>query len=111
MKTARKDISRKDRNIKQGINKKKQKVMSQVSIEYYEKKIIYLNSRTLHPKLVMLACSDAPIRPEDISSKRGLKRHVKKCIKYYEKKLTNLKREQKKIFTVSFFDKFFLGAA
>ncbi|MCK5323281.1 MAG: hypothetical protein KAJ45_04005 [Desulfobulbaceae bacterium] len=111
MKTTRKDIPRRNRNAKQGVNKKKQKVINMVSIEYYEKKIVYLNSRTLHPRLVMLACSDAPIRPDNISCQRGLKRHVKKCIKYYEKKLTNLNREQKKLFTANFFDKFFLGAA
>ena len=108
MELGRKNISRKKRGNLQGGNKKKQKVNNQISIEYYEQKINYLNSRNLHPKLVMLASRDAPRRPEDISSRRGIKRHIKKCIKYYEKKLINLNREKKKFFMPNFFNKFFL---
>ena len=110
MKNTRKDISRKNRNIKQGVNKKKQNLMNQVSIEYYEKKIVYLSSRALHPRLVMLACSDAPpIRPENISSQRGLKRHAKNASNII-KKLADLKRQQKKILKHNI-STIFLGAA
>ncbi len=85
----------------------RQKLKNQISIEYYEKKIVFLGSRNLHPQLAILACKDAPVTPENISSSGGLKRHLKKCKRYYEKKLTDLRSEKKKLFGKGFFSDFF----
>ena len=69
-----------------------QKIRSQVLIDYYECKIDCLLNLNLAPKLVSLACWDAPVEREDLSTKRGRNRFLRKCLKHYNKQLKNIKK-------------------
>jgi hypothetical protein len=64
---------------------------------YYQSKIACLTNKRLPPPLLLLACKDAPYEDIDLTSdwKRG--RYIKKCLKYYQKKLKELEKEHKKI--------------
>jgi hypothetical protein len=74
-----------------------QKIRSQALIDYYESKIDCLLNLNLAPKLVSLACWDAPVEREDLSTKRGRNRFLRKCLKHYNKQLKNIKKWRKKI--------------
>ena len=76
---------------------KNQKIRSQVLIDYYEGKIDCLLNLNLAPKLVALACWDAPVEREDLSTKRGRNRFLRKCLKHYNNQLKNIKKCSKKI--------------
>jgi hypothetical protein len=65
--------------------------------EYYESKIKTLMDMNLPPKLILLACWDAPVERMDLSSKRNRKRFVKKCLKYYKQQLKEVQKEEKKL--------------
>jgi len=75
---------------------KNQKIRSQALIDYYESKIDCLLNLNLAPKLVSLACWDAPVEREDLSTKRGRNRFLKKCLKHYRKQLKNVNKWRKK---------------
>ncbi len=72
-----------------------QKVRSQALIDYYESKIDCLLNLNLAPKLVSLACWDAPVEREDLSTKRGQNRFLKKCLKHYRNQLKNINKWRK----------------
>ena len=74
-----------------------QKIRSLALIDYYESKIDCLLNFNLAPRLVSLACWDAPVEREDLSTKRGRNRFLKKCLKHYKNQLKNIKK-LKKIF-------------
>ncbi|MFH1217819.1 MAG: hypothetical protein V1706_15100 [Pseudomonadota bacterium] len=64
---------------------------------YYESKIACLSNTRLSPALHILACKDAPIAPGDLQSSWQRSRYIKKCLRYYKKKLNELEKEIKKI--------------
>ncbi len=64
---------------------------------YYESKITCLTSRQLHPDLILLACKDAPVEKGDFSSSWLRKRYIKKCLKFYQKKLKELLKQEKEL--------------
>ncbi len=64
---------------------------------YYESKIACLSNTRLSPALHILACKDAPIDPGDLQSSWQRSRYIKKCLRYYKKKLNELEKEIKKI--------------
>ena len=76
---------------------KNQKIRSQALIDYYESKIDCLLNFNLAPKLVSLACWDAPVEREDLSTKRGRNRFLRKCLRHYNNQLKNIKKCRKKI--------------
>jgi hypothetical protein len=76
---------------------KNQKIQSQALIDYYKSKIDCLLNFNLAPKLISLACWDAPVEQEDLSTKGGRKRFLKKCLHYYRNQVKNIKKWRKKI--------------
>jgi hypothetical protein len=64
---------------------------------YYESKISCLSKRNLHVDLVLLACKDAPVEKGDISSNWRRDRYIKKCLKFYQKKLNEITKQEKKL--------------
>ncbi|NMX24500.1 hypothetical protein HCU62_11265 [Dissulfurirhabdus thermomarina] len=65
--------------------------------EYYENKIRTLMDLSLPTKLVCLACWDAPVEREDLTTERGKRRFIKKCLKFYQKKLKEMEREARRL--------------
>ncbi len=76
---------------------KNKRIKLQVQKEYYESKINCLMDMNLPIKLILLACWDAPVERENLSSKRGQQRFIKKCLRYYKKKLKEIQKEEKKL--------------
>ncbi len=76
---------------------KNEKIRLRVQKEYYESKIRCLVDLDLPIKLVLLACWDAPVKRENLNTKWGQKRFVKRCLKYYKKKLKAIEREEKRL--------------
>jgi hypothetical protein len=74
---------------------KNQKIQSKALIDYYESKIDCLLNLNLQPKLIALACWDAPVEREDLSTKRGRNRFIKKCLKYYKNQIKNINKYRK----------------
>ncbi len=74
-----------------------EKIRLQVQKEYYESKIRCLIDLDLPIKLVLLACWDAPVKRENLDTKWGQKRFIKKCLKYYKKRLRTIEREEKRL--------------
>ncbi len=64
---------------------------------YYESKISCLSKRNLHVDLVLLACKDASVEKGDISSNWRRDRYIKKCLKFYQKKLNEITKQEKKL--------------
>jgi len=64
---------------------------------YYESKIACLSNKRLSPALHILACKDAPVDRGDIDSTWQRGRYIRKCLRYYKKKLNELEKELKKI--------------
>ena len=64
---------------------------------YYESKISCLTNRTLHVDLVLLACKDAQVEKGDISSNWRRDRYIKKCLKFYQKKLKEILKQERKL--------------
>ncbi len=71
------------------------KLKRQALKDYYEKKIENLINMNLPPRLIMLACWDAPVERHNLSTKRGREKFIKKCLKYYRGRLKELEREEK----------------
>ena len=69
----------------------------QVQREYYESKIKCLIDLDLPIRLVLLACWDAPVKRENLNTKWGKKRFIKRCLKYYRKRLRGIEREEKRL--------------
>ncbi len=76
---------------------KNRRIKLQVEKEYYESKINCLIDMNMPMKLVLLACWDAPVERENLTSKWGQQRFIKRCLKYYRKKLKEIEREEKKL--------------
>ncbi len=64
---------------------------------YYESKIVCLNNKKLAPALHLLACKDAPIEPGSLEPGWQRTWYIRRCLKYYKKKLSELERELKKL--------------
>ena len=64
---------------------------------YYESKISCLTKRNLHVDLVLLACKDASVEKGDISSNWRRDRYIKKCLKFYQKKLKEVIKQERKL--------------
>lgn len=64
---------------------------------YYESKIKCLENTRLSPALHLLACKDAPFEAAGLDSSWQRNRYIKKCLRYYKKKLTELEKELKKL--------------
>jgi len=64
---------------------------------YYESKIACLNNRNLSPALHLLACKDAPIERGSLESGWQRSLYVKRCLRYYKKKLREIEKELKKV--------------
>ncbi len=73
------------------------RIKLQVEKEYYESKINCLLDMNLPIKLILLACWDAPVERVNLTSKKGQQRFIKQCLKYYKKKLKEVKKEEKKL--------------
>ena len=67
----------------------------QAKQEYYESKIEVLQRMNMPIKLILLACWDAPVSRENLSTQWGRKRFVKRCIKFYKQKLKEIEQEKK----------------
>jgi len=76
---------------------KNKRIKLQVEKDYYESKINCLMDMNLPIKLILLACWDAPVERENLTSKRGQQRFIKKCLKYYKKKLKEIQKEERKL--------------
>jgi hypothetical protein len=76
---------------------KNQRVKLQVEKEYYESKINCLIDMDMPMKLVLLACWDAPVERDNLSSKWGQQRFIKRCLKYYRVKLKEIEKEEKRL--------------
>ncbi len=74
---------------------KNKRIRLQVQKEYYESKINCLMDMNMPMRLVLLACWDAPVDRDNLASKRGQKKFIKQCIKYYKKKLKEIKKEER----------------
>jgi len=74
------------------------KIRYQARKDYYESKIQCLMNMNLPPRLILLACWDAPVAREDLLSKRGQKRFIKKCLKFYRARLKEVEKKHKKFF-------------
>lgn len=72
------------------------KLRYQVMRDYYENKIRCLIDLKLPPSLVLMACWDAPIEREDLSSEAGRKKFIKRCLKFYRSQVKKLDRETKR---------------
>ncbi|MBI5558612.1 MAG: hypothetical protein HY885_13350 [Deltaproteobacteria bacterium] len=64
---------------------------------YYESKIACLSNNRLSPALHLLACKDAPVERGNIESSWQRGRYIKKCLRFYKKKLNELEKELKKV--------------
>ena len=64
---------------------------------YYESKIACLSNTRLSPALHLLACKDAPIERGNLDSNWQRGRYIKKCLRFYKKKLNELEKKFKKI--------------
>ncbi len=76
---------------------KNKRIKLQVQKEYYESKINCLMDMDMPIKLILLACWDAPVERENLTSKRGQQRFIKRCLKYYKKKLKEIQKEEKRL--------------
>ncbi|NPA94433.1 MAG: hypothetical protein GXO58_03285 [Thermodesulfobacteria bacterium] len=76
---------------------KNKRIKLQVQKEYYESKISCLMDMNLPIKLILLACWDAPVERENLTSKKGQQKFIKQCLKYYKKKLKEIEKEEKKL--------------
>jgi hypothetical protein len=76
---------------------KNKRIKIQVQKEYYESKIECLIGMNLPIKLVLLACWDSPVERENLDTSRGQQRFIKKCLKYYRKRLKEIEREEKRL--------------
>jgi len=76
---------------------KNQRIKLQVEKEYYESKINCLIDMNMPMKLVLLACWDAPVERDNLRSKWGQQRFIKKCLRYYKKKLKEIERREKRL--------------
>ncbi len=74
---------------------KSRKVKRQAIKDYYEQKIESLLNMNLSPRLVVLACWDAPVERHNLASKKGREKFIKKCLKYYKRRIKELEREEK----------------
>ncbi len=72
------------------------KANTQALIDYYENKIQTLLHMNLPPKLVLLACWDAPVEREDLRTKKGREKFIKKCLKYYQRKVKELEKKMRR---------------
>lgn len=73
------------------------KVRCRAKQEYYYNKIKCLVEMNLPVSLILLACWDAPVEKDGLDSVWGQKRFIKKCLKYYQKQLKLLMKEEKKL--------------
>lgn len=73
------------------------KVRCRAKQEYYENKIKCLVEMNLPVNLILLACWDAPIQKSGLGSVWEQRRFIKKCLKYYQKQLKVLIKEEKKL--------------
>ncbi len=72
---------------------KSRRANTQALIDYYENKINTLLNMNLPARLVCLACWDAPVEREDLHTKKGRKKFIKKCLKYYKDRIKELERK------------------
>ena len=79
------------------IEKSKELARIQTYKLYYESKIACLTNKRLSPALHLLACKDAPVDRGDLDSGWQRGRYIRKCLRYYKKKLSELEKELKKI--------------
>ncbi|MBC8317969.1 MAG: hypothetical protein H8E41_08680 [Desulfobulbaceae bacterium] len=79
------------------LNKSQLRAQIQAYTVYYQSKIACLTNKRLPAPLLLLACKDAPFQVEDLTSQWQRGRYIKKCLKYYQKKLKELEKEHKKI--------------
>ncbi len=65
--------------------------------DYYESKIQCLELINNNPKLLRLACWDAPFEKTSLTDPKTRKKFVKMCLKYYKNKLKDVEKKLKKI--------------
>jgi len=69
---------------------------------FYESKIASLSDHAMTPHLLRMMCQDVPVKNDNLESKWGHKWFVRKCLRYYQCKLKEIERSEKKGF-FSFF--------
>ena len=79
-----------------------QKIRNASLKKIYESKIASLADRHLSPQLLMIMCQDAPVDQENLTSRRGRNAFVKKCLRYYQGRLQEIERSERRGF-FSFF--------
>ena len=79
------------------LSKSQMRAQIQAYRVYYQSKIACLSNKRLPPPLLLLACKDAPYQEDNLSSDWRRNRYIKKCLKFYQKKLKELEKEHKKI--------------
>lgn len=62
-------------------------------LSYYESKLRLLKTYGLDPAVVSMGCWDAAVPRGDFRNPRECRRYVKRCMKYYTKKIRQLKKQ------------------
>ena len=70
--------------------------------KFYESKIVSLADRRMPPHMLRMLCQDVPIQSGGLDSSWEREWFVRKCIRYYQGKLKEIARSEKKGF-FSFF--------
>ena len=60
--------------------------------QYYESKIEFLGEKHLTPVMIKLTCNDVPFGSAYLGSAWKRDRYIRKCVKYYNRKLRELER-------------------
>ena len=75
-----------------------QKISNTTLKNFYENKIAALSGHSMPPQLLRIMCQDVPAKNDNLESKWGHRLFVRKCIRYYQGKLKELERSERKGF-------------
>ena len=77
----------------------KERIQKKIRLEtlqrQYLSKIEYLSAKRLSPNLAMLTCQDAKVSKSIIRERSGNEHYLKECLKYYKKKLKEVRKRIK----------------
>ncbi|MBW1981401.1 MAG: hypothetical protein JRJ12_09270 [Deltaproteobacteria bacterium] len=59
-------------------------------LSYYESKIKLLDTPNIDEQLLRMGCWDAPVEASGLSDPRKYRQFIKKCRKYYNKKIEGI---------------------
>lgn len=81
-----------------GQNQIFQKIHNATLKKFYEAKIVSLDDRSMSPHLLRMMCQDVPVKSDNLESKWRRNWFVHKCKKFYQHKLKEIDRSEKKGF-------------